>query len=75
MKEPSHLLGRIINAGLGCVTGLFFLITSRGGEWALPLALVGDRPALHVCDPRAGLVAAGADHGRPGHRRGPDASF
>jgi hypothetical protein len=25
--------GRIINAGLGCATGLFFLIVGRGGEW------------------------------------------
>jgi uncharacterized membrane protein YccC len=31
--------GRIINAALGCVTGLFFLIIGRGGEWTLPLAL------------------------------------
>ena len=31
--------GRIINAALGCVTGLFFLIVGRGGEWTLPLAL------------------------------------
>ena len=31
--------GRIINAGLGCATGLFFLIVGRGGEWTLPLAL------------------------------------
>ena len=31
--------GRIINAALGCVTGLFFLIIGRGHEWTLPLAL------------------------------------
>ena len=31
--------GRIINAALGCATGLFFLIIGRGGEWTLPLAL------------------------------------
>jgi uncharacterized membrane protein YccC len=31
--------GRIINAALGCATGLFFLIVGRGGEWTLPLAL------------------------------------
>jgi uncharacterized membrane protein YccC len=31
--------GRIINAALGCVTGLFFLIIGRGHEWALPLGL------------------------------------
>jgi len=31
--------GRIINAALGCVTGLFFLIVGRGHEWTLPLAL------------------------------------
>src|SRR5215467_10352021 len=33
--------GRIINAALGCVTGLFFLIIGRGHEWALPLGLCG----------------------------------
>ena len=31
--------GRIINAGLGCVTGLFFLIIGRGHDWTLPVAL------------------------------------
>ncbi len=31
--------GRIINAALGCATGLFFLVVGRGGEWTLPLAL------------------------------------
>ena len=31
--------GRIINAALGCVTGLFFLIIGRGHDWTLPLAL------------------------------------
>src|SRR5262249_36353251 len=31
--------GRIINAALGCVTGMFFLIIGRGHEWALPLGL------------------------------------
>lgn len=31
--------GRIINAALGCATGLFFLVIGGGGEWTLPLAL------------------------------------
>jgi len=31
--------GRIINALLGCVVGLVFVVIGRGGEWQLPLAL------------------------------------
>ena len=31
--------GRIINAALGCVTGLTFLVLGGAGEWKLPTAL------------------------------------
>jgi uncharacterized membrane protein YccC len=31
--------GRIINALLGCVVGLVFVVLGRGGEWTLPFAL------------------------------------
>ena len=31
--------GRIINAALGCVTGLTFLVLGGSGEWRLPTAL------------------------------------
>ena len=39
MRKPGAHQNRIINAALGCATGLFFLIVGRGGEWTLPLAL------------------------------------
>jgi uncharacterized membrane protein YccC len=31
--------GRIVNAALGCVTGLAFLVIGRDQAWALPMAL------------------------------------
>jgi len=31
--------GRIVNAMLGCVVGLVFVVVGRGSDWTLPLAL------------------------------------
>src|SRR5215467_10654933 len=59
--------GRIINAGLGCVTGLFFLIIGRGHEWALQLGFVH---GLASARPRPPVVVARRQTGSENFRAG-----